>query len=509
MKAGSALATYPTPDEVRDTILLAIAYTFNRRGLTANVLPGSDHYIKATHYCGRVSVAIANGKISRLAFNPLTAQGDDLLNYAAVFGITPRPAGTAAGPARIRSSATVTIPKDFLATSASGLKYKTVALGTFANGAFVQIIATTGGAATNLGAGAQLTWDSASIGALNPVLIVGGGGLEGGTEADSIEVVRQRLLRKLANPGGGGNAAQIIEWAEEATSSVEVAFAYPAMRGSSSYDVAVMKTGGDRSLPSTVTSQVAAYIAARMPGSESLNMTSVTKQDVDVVLGAALALPSFAGGAGGGWRDAAPWPTADVKVTAYDAGTDVATVNGAIAPSLGAHIGIWDPDAKDANQNIVPAMKEFVVASVGGSSGAWTITAQGGFGYDVTASNTTFPYVSAGAEQLGAYAADFYAQIVGDDERGILGLGPGEKTADPELLQRARRFPTVDVEAPNALTNRLLTEVVDLHDELEDIQYTARFDTGTTTPRTSPSIPSAAADPPRVLTLRHFAIRAL
>ena len=259
------------------------------------------------------------------------------------------------------------------------------------------------------------------------------------------------------------------------------------MRGPAAYDVAITAAGGDRTLSAAVRSVVRAYVLSKMPGQNSLNVTTVTPNGVDVVISARLPLPVAAGGAGGGWRDSAPWPAETAKVTAYNAGTGVATVNSTTAPSVGASIGIWDPNATDENGNDGD-MREYTVATVGGVSGAWTITVQNGFQADPTGA-----YVSAGAEFLVDYARSFRDQV--------LALGPGEKTELPELLPLASRKPSPDTVAPSALTTRLLAALSNAYPEIQNLDYTLRVDTGTLTARTSPPIPLTTADPPGILTL--------
>jgi hypothetical protein len=54
--------------------------------------------------------------------------------------------------------------------------------------------------------------------------------------------------------------------------------------------------------------------------------------------------------------------------------------------------------------------------------------------------------------------------------------------------------------------HRLLGNVQTAHAELE-VTYELRLETGTTTARTSPSVPATTADPPRILTLKYWALR--
>jgi uncharacterized phage protein gp47/JayE len=480
-------ANYPTKEESRGTLLRAIEFSFARRSLEANTLPGSEHYIRADAFAGRVAVAVANNELALEDSNPLTSVGDPLKILAGIFGVYARPAGPAAGAVLIAGSSTVTIPKDFEVSAPNGKKYKTIAQGTYASGASVDVIAIDGGTDTNQDAGTQLTWDSAQIGPLASKCTVGLAGLTGGVSADDDERLRERLLQRLAFPPVGGNWSQVVGWAEESTASVELAVCYPAVRGPASYDVALTKAGGDRTLPAAILATVRGYVSGKMPGQNSLNVTSVTAQGVDVVLVPKLPLPQVAGGAGGGWRDGAPWPAEDAKVTAYNSGTGTATVAATAPPTVGANIGAWDSAAG--------VMREYVVASVGGGAGAWTLTVQSGW--------TATPlgaYLSAGADKLVDYATTFAA--------AVFELGPGEKTASPEIVPRGRRQPSTDLASPSDLTSIQLAKLTNAYPEIGGVTYSAVYDAGTTTPRTSPSMPATTADPPNVLTLATLALRA-
>jgi hypothetical protein len=205
-----------------------------------------------------------------------------------------------------------------------------------------------------------------------------------------------------------------------------------------------------------------------------------------VILEATLPLPRSGGGAGGGWRDVEPWPAALVKVTVKVGST--LTVNGSTSPAVGQSIGLGD--ASDPDE---PEMREFRVVTVGGSSGAWTMTLDG---------SVTFvevgDYVSAGASNLVQYAADVYTEFVA--------LGPGEKTDDEILLVRSSRDPGPDEVAPYEITNKLLAGALDAYDELLELRYLATYEAGTTTPRTTPGIPATTSAPPKIIVCRNLAI---
>jgi uncharacterized phage protein gp47/JayE len=490
---------YPTPDDVRALILGSMQIDAARRGLDIDISPGSDHYVRASAFSKRVSVAIANGQIARDNYNPLTATGDNLLALCALYGITQRPAERAAGYVVVRvSTGSAPVPAGYRCTSPTGEKYQTTTAKTVANGETIQIQAVEGGESTNLSAGTRLTWDSASIGNLLKECTVDSGGIRNGTDADDEETMRRRLLAKLSRPGIGGNAAQIQEWAEAASSAVEAAYVYAAVRGPGSYDVALTAEGGNRTLDSTIVASVAAYVAGQMPGHADLNVTTVSPQQVDTVFAMTLALPTSAGGAGGGWRDSTPWPNAtsgNVQITAYDDATGIATTDAAATNGLaiGTRIGIWFPDADNSGADA--EMREYTVSYLNLSGGFYDIKVQEGFG----SFDPTDAYISTGAVHLVSYATTALTKI--------RELGPGEKTASVDILPRGRRQPTPEEGTETDLNSRLLTAIQNEHSEIRSLEYAARYDAGTTTTRTSPSVPTTTANAPRILTPSQLAFR--
>lgn len=478
-------AAYPTPDEIRDIILAAIAFAYATEGVVANVLPGSDHYIRATGYADQLSIPIQNNKLALAAISPLTASGDDLVTLAAVFGVAKRPAVGSSGLVIIRTTGTVTIPAGYQCTAANGLKYQTVTIETEPNLGKVLIQAVGTGIATNLAAGAQVKWDASTVGGLKPVANVDIGGIDGGAEADTDETLRRRLLNRLAFPGVGGNSAQVIQLAEGASAGIEYAFVYPAARGPGSYDVAITIADGDRTASVLLQSQAAGAIVAQLPGHTSLNLTSVSKQEVDIVFEATLPYPANAGGPGGGWRDGVPWPTEITKITSL--ALPAVIVDATVSPVIGQNIGMWD--------NVAQVMREYTITDVGGGPGAYEIEVQGGFQGDFAAGS----FISAGAVGLTQYATAALAEFNK--------LGPGEKTDNPDILPRGRRTPSADVLAPPNIGSRIITGIESQFSEIE-LTYAARYVTGSTTTITGPSLPPSTSDPPRIIVLKHLAFTA-
>jgi uncharacterized phage protein gp47/JayE len=481
-------AAYPTAVELRDQILSDLTYYGLQAGITYNVKPGSEYFKIATSFANRVAIAIANNKISNDQRNPLTASGVPLRDIARVYGIEERPASKSSGQVvvKVATGVTVSIAAGFQGTGPNGKKYRTIQINVVANGASITLLSVETGAATVLATGSQITWDSAEIASLLNPAIVEAPGIRGGADTDDDEDIRRRLLDRLAAQAIGGNGASLKGWAEETSASIQSAHVYQAIRGPASVDIAILGSTGDRTLSGTIVDEARANVAAKMPGGVvSINLTTVVPEELDIVFTTRLPLPASAGGTGGGWRDAVPWPADAVKVTVI-AGVNF-TVNGNTAPIDGQSIGLWDRSDVDA-----PIMRERMVTSVSGSIGAWVITLSGANSFVEVGD-----YVSAGASNLVNYAATAYAQF--------LLLGPGEKTDNPDLLPRSARYPSSEVLGSSDITNRQIAEIMNEYDEMVDLEYGLVVETGSLTTRVSPSLPPTTASPPRILVCKKLA----
>ena len=498
-------ANYPTLKELKDMFLRTILYAYEQRGITANVLPGSAYDIQAQAFAEQMSVAIANNEIALQQLSPLTAVGDNLVDIAGVFGISRRDASVAAGQVTVTfSGGAVSIPAGFQCTAPDGSKYKTssayVLTGSSGD---VDVYAVVAGSAGNKDQGEILTWDDGSITNLSQTCLVAVGGIDGGADTDNDEQLRQRLLDKLSAQGVNGSWSKMKEWAEESSAAIQQAFLYPAVRGPGSLDVAIVGDSGDRTLNSTIVNNVTSYLEARIPGYTSLNVTTVLPVEVDVTLAATMPLPVIAGGTGGGWTDASPWPSFDARVTAQGTSTITITkVNGTGAnPQVGNQIAIWDPTTEALYRY------EIVAYTVSTPSTVWVCTIKplagsgGSYGPALTYHASAKHYVSANASNL-----ESYIQIVVDKFKTF---GPGEKTANQDLLPRAARKPPMDSAYPSDITAGVIAALLTEHVELLDMEYGVRYLNTTTTPVTTPGVPNNTADAPKIFVLKNFAIRKL
>jgi len=492
---------YPTKEEAKTLYLNSLAAGAERAGLTVNVLPGSLNDLKAEAIASIAVPAYANNKLARQSLSPTEASDDQIVDVAAAYGVFPRDASPSQGFVTIgvTGSGSVVLPAGFTGTASDGTKVEVVSVSTVADGAAIAVQATVGGASTNLAAGTVITWDSSAIAYLKRTATVATGGLTLGRDGDTAAVVRQRLLERLSSPGTGGNWAFVRALAEGASASVSAAFVYPAIAGPGSYGVAVVSDETDRQLSGSVINTVAAGIVGTMPGHAYLNCTGTQAQYLDVILGLSIPLPTFGGGVGGGWRDAAPWPSTGangiVKITSYDSSTGTITTNAATAGTCaaGTHIGIWDYETE--------TMYEFEVLTAV-VAGTLKLTVVGGFPKDLTGR-----YISAGAENLTGYAATAL--------QAFKALGPGEKSTNPAIIPRGARRPVpTATEWPQYISSRWLETWLNNHDEIADIRLAvdgggqfASYETGTTTQRTTPSVPTSNLDPPYILCPKHIAFK--
>ncbi|MBU1785296.1 MAG: baseplate J/gp47 family protein [Candidatus Omnitrophica bacterium] len=485
---------YPTPAQIRDAILRSIKLANMRRGIAANVLPGSDHYIRSEGISYRYSTSVANNMIAFAMSSPLNSTGTYLVEQAGIFGVERRPATGAKGFIVVTLSGAAVIPSGFQCVAVDGHKYQTIAATTVTGPTdTVEVEAVEQGASTDQDPNAIVTWESAAIGNMQQVARVDSEGLTGGSDEDTYEELRQRLLEHLSFPGVGGNSANNREWSEDASAAVDDAFVYAAIRGPASYDIAISSRVDDHSLSSAVVNEVAAYVASLMPGHSSINVTTVDPELVDVVMHLDVPLPTHAGGAGGGWLDAQPWPASPGfgHIIGFPFGWMRVEIPGGIEPQIGAHVALWNPvDAVmntytvTAVQSVVPPPIDVVDIKIGAPLGPIDVGM----------------FLSAACQNISDYATSFYT--------ATRLLGPGEKTKNIDLIPRSLRHPPPDITSPYALTSVQLNAVMNGQPEILDLQYALRVESGTgpSGPSlTTPSIPLVTADPPKILVPRNIA----
>jgi hypothetical protein len=407
-----------------------------------------------------------------------------------MYGKTLRPAAGSFGSVVLNSTASTTIALGSQLTDGGGLRYQVTVGGTYANAALIPIQALDAGDATNLPAGSSLQWRTAPAFSA-PTALVATGGLTNGVDAEDPENLRQRTLEKIRNPPSSGNASHCIQTAEDASPSVQGAYAYPAAQGPGTVHIAVTaaptSSNSSRQVSSTLmTGTIIPYIAGILAEHAYVVTTTVVDTPVNCAIG--LSIPSAPTasppGQGGGWLDGRPWPYLvsgdgynNASVTTVTSPT-VLIVNTGYAPTVNVSRVSWFSYGERK------LYKATVIAS-SGSAGAFTITLDAPF-TGIVAGDYIFPQSANQETYIAAVLAAFEL------------MGPGEKTANASALLRAFRHPTPTVSAQYSLGPELLRAITDSATEVTSTAFIYRLD-----PTNAASIigPSGALTPPATDTL--------
>jgi hypothetical protein len=496
--------------QIRDDMLRTYKNGLTTLGITQpNIGPNSDTYLRFTAVGNEIAVIQANAVIKADGNMPDTAGGSDLDRWLAFVNLSRRPATSAYGlitsPSSTAVGGGVLVPNLTQLTDNVGQRYQITTPGTYvvnaAGNIVVPVIALDTGKATNHANGDQLKWVTAPATCPAQVTVGTLGGTDGLTngfdsEAGNDEPPRQRLFSVFQNPWKGGNASQLIQWAQQSSPNVQAGFAYPAFIGPSTGAVVVTaapqatgtlsSTSKSRALPSVLVSgTVAPYIQGLMPEHALLVATASVDQPTDIAI--LLSLPpaptASPPGPGGGWLDGTPWPssisgTAPVKVTAVTSST-VFTVNAVTTPPQAgvSHIAFISP--------LTWQMYTATVLSFTGGSGAYVLTVDTPM-VGIAVGNFIFPQST---NQLIYMAAVFQAFST---------LGPGEwLPSTAALYSRAFRHPQQTLAWPYALDARFLKQLINSgpNNEVQDANWIARIDHNSGNPIVAPYVPALPVSP--------------
>lgn len=411
-----------------------------RRGVspdvaTKEIATGTNVQIQYRAIAEMMGQVYANERAVEDAQMPDSAVGEDLDRLCEQRGIERLPGAGAAGNVVVTCTGSVTYGAGQELLSKKGKRYEVVLSTTVGNGDSVGIIGIDVGKATNLAAGEVLTWVSPP-GASAATCVVDIAGLTNGQEPDNDARLRERLEKSLQNPPGGANWSQVRQWAEEASAGVEDAYVYPAVHGPGTVHCAITIAGDvdnnySREAPTALTDKVRLGILAEHPDPADIFVSTVVHQPASIAIKLGLADPASAGGDGGGWIDATPWPSGPTYVTAVVTASKF-TLLAFTTPGVGRSIAFWDATAA--------IFRHAKVLAYTGSSGAYTITIDEAFptiGVDA--------FVCPDAEQL-----DEYGRILCES---FATLGPGQRTAS---TGRQVRHPVVSSDDPSRINGTLL-----------------------------------------------------
>jgi uncharacterized phage protein gp47/JayE len=225
----------------------ALVYVFSR------VLAGAAHLLHGhLEYLGK-------------QIFPDQAAREYLLRHAALYGLSLKEATFAQGNATLTGTNGAVVEVGTVLLRADGTEYETDAEVTIAAGAAtVAVTAQVAGEDANCDAGTELSFESPVAG-VNAVAAVAVGGIASGSDEESIESLRTRLLERMQSPPHGGSAADYIAWAKE-VAGVTRAWVYPMELGAGTVVVRFVRDDDASLIPDAgEVAAVQAHIAALRP----------------------------------------------------------------------------------------------------------------------------------------------------------------------------------------------------------------------------------------------------
>lgn len=215
---------------------------------------------------------------------PSTATDIDYLKaFGTAVNVEQKLAAKSTGVVRFTGTNTTVVPSGTEFVREDGAVYVTTASGTISGGQ-VDVAATAdlAGAAYNIDSGVGLALVEAIVGVDSDVAYVSG--WDTGTDDETLEPLRDRVLARTRNTPHGGTKADYELWARE-VAGVFRAWCVPLARGAGTVNVYFLHDNGDGPVKVPTTEQVdavQAYIDTKRPVTADVLVAAPTEVEVDV-----------------------------------------------------------------------------------------------------------------------------------------------------------------------------------------------------------------------------------
>lgn len=350
----------------------------------------------------------------------------------------------------------------------TGLRYMATASGLYTPGSLVPVVGIDTGPASNVAAGVVLTWTSPPPG-IDPSATVftesDGTGLDGGTNEETDQQIRDRIRAYRANPAASANDAA-YQAAAKATPGLSIGcvVTYPAIVGPGSTCVIFLlnpaQTGGTRIPNNAQIGLVKGYVTGQMPKGDSASYGVPVAQPTTVVMTVAWAKGVAQ------WTDGVPWPPYDAAGYAVSNDTtptatsfSVSTTSGSpVAPQPGQTVALFNINGQNpVTGQAGPVFLEKRILSVTViSSTHWTLT------IDTTSNVSDTQFTPAVGDLVSPWSDSLNSlpQLV----TGYFDLlGPGDQVSTFfDAGYRQRRSPADPQFWPMSLTTKMLIPILAL-----------------------------------------------
>lgn len=250
---------------------------------------GAPARIALARVLARAEAGVAHGLygyIDTKEKNFLPDTGDEaaVLRWANLFGVSRLSPVAASGSVQATGSNDKVIPAGRELQSPAGVVYTVDADVTVSSGiASIAITAVDRGIAGNLDAGTTLNFLQPVDGVLSSVTIEAPG-LVGGSDIETIDALRVRVLDRMQSPPRGGTANDYVEWAKAAHPDVTRAWVSGQEMSANSVTVRMVTDDAAGGLIPTeaVIDAVFDYIASRRPVTAEVYVVAPTAVDLDL-----------------------------------------------------------------------------------------------------------------------------------------------------------------------------------------------------------------------------------
>ena len=261
----------PSPDEIA---------TRQAAALTAAL--GDVDAISPYAPLGAISRAVAlsvfgvHVEQARLAQELMPDTATDWLDrHGAIWGVPREQPTTAAGQVLVTGDVGVPVPAGTVLVGPGGVQLtvsSSIALGSGSTA--IPIVATLAGVAGNVAPAVLLTFQSPVSGVSPQVGIVDSNGITGGTDLESAESWRARILQRIRRPPAGGAAADYRAWALEVAPTAIVTVA-PGWVGGGTVGVLVALAGPSVADGTTIAA-IQANVDAKRPVTAEVHVVAAT-----------------------------------------------------------------------------------------------------------------------------------------------------------------------------------------------------------------------------------------
>lgn len=462
--------------------------------------PGSDVAILGTSVSNLTLIGVIKVQQAVKNLSVFEATGQALDDIRAGDGLPEVPASGATGKIRIRVDGSTTLSDGTQFIYPNGVRG--VVVGTYLNPsdfAEVNVQASETGTRTNLAAGQKVRFVSPPSNVRSEATVSTSEPLSGGTDVESDERKRQRILNARQNRPAGGNWAQIRQDVLDNVPGIQDCYVFPALGGPSSCKVVPVRdfdfdtNDFTRACSSTLLARARSIIQAKNPSENDIIVQASDDETLDAAFQVTIPDSALVGGNGLGWTDPAPWPdlvggdSGSVAVTSYTASTRTLVVDAATttAPVAGqTTIAWWSPN----DFKFYTAL----VVSQSGATTAWSLVLDKPLIDSLGNNPAAGQLISPSAKNLAQYGAKWIELC--------RALGPGENTADSGRLPRALRHPYISDEDPSDISSIMSAKIAFAYPEITSI--TAALNAST------PTVPADVDDPPGILVPRHVAFYA-